>query len=66
MKRKDANAIYTFSNIRYGKLVTGDLRWAPPQAPDHEPTLQNGMTDRICFQAQPAWQMTVLDPWIEA
>lgn len=63
---KDAGSIYTFSNIRYANPPTRSLRWAPPQAPDHEPTLQNGATDRICFQAQPAWQMTILGPWMEA
>lgn len=44
----------------------GNLRWARPLPPTFEPTPQRGEKERICFQSQPAWQVTVLGPWIEA
>ena len=44
----------------------GKLRWARPLPPRDESKLQRGKRDRICFQSQPAWQVNLLGPWIEA
>lgn len=44
----------------------GDLRWAPPKPPKHEPKVQRGEVERICFQSQPSVDLTILGPWIEA
>lgn len=63
---KDTLSILTFSNVRYGQSPVGNLRWARPMPPEFEPKLQRGEVERICFQSQPAWQVTTFRPWIEA
>lgn len=44
----------------------GNLRWAPPKPPKFEPKVQRGELERICFQSQPAFELTILGPWIDA
>ena len=47
---------YNFSNIRYAAPPLGDLRFSAPQAPAvNRSTVQTGLPDRICAQANPAW-----------
>jgi carboxylesterase type B len=47
---------YTFSNIRYAAPPLGDLRFAPPQAPQaNRSVVQKGDEQRICPQALPQW-----------
>lgn len=47
---------YNFSNIRYAAPPTGENRFRVPQAPDIDrSTVQIGLPDRICPQANPAW-----------
>jgi carboxylesterase type B len=42
--------IYTFKNIRFGAPATGDLRWAPPQKPAVNNTIQDGKYGPSCPQ----------------
>ena len=44
----------------------GDLRWAHPLPPKFEPKIQRGEVERICFQSQPSWLITLLGPWTKA
>jgi carboxylesterase type B len=47
---------YNFSNIRYAAPPTGENRFRVPQPPDTDRiTVQTGLPDRICPQANPAW-----------
>ena len=47
---------YNFSNIRYAAPPTGENRFRVPQPPDIDrSTVQTGLPDRICPQANPAW-----------
>ena len=50
---------YNFSNIRYAAPPTGEHRFRVPQAPKTDrSTIQTGLPDRICPQANPAWLST--------
>jgi carboxylesterase type B len=47
---------YNFSNIRYAAAPTGENRFKAPQAPaTNRSVVQQGLPDRICPQADPAW-----------
>lgn len=49
---------YNFSNIRYAAPPTGNLRFRAPQPPaTNRTTVQKGTPDRICAQANPAWEL---------
>lgn len=49
---------YNFSNIRYAAPPVGDLRFRAPQAPArNRGEIQTGSPDRICAQANPAWEL---------
>ncbi|KAF2155455.1 alpha/beta-hydrolase [Myriangium duriaei CBS 260.36] len=47
---------YNFSNIRYAAPPVGDLRFAAPQAPKPNRTVQTGQVARICPVASPVWE----------
>jgi acetylcholinesterase len=50
---------YNFSNIRYAAPPLGNLRFAPPEKPATNRTVQNGGNfARQCPQAAPAWELT--------
>ncbi|KAI9713166.1 MAG: hypothetical protein M1820_001151 [Bogoriella megaspora] len=52
--RYDSNAdIYTFKNIRFGAPPTGPLRWALPNPPEKNDTLQDGSYGPSCIQSFP-------------
>ncbi|UPK92726.1 hypothetical protein LCI18_003661 [Fusarium solani-melongenae] len=52
----ETNRIYKFSNIRYAQSPVGDLRWAPPVAPDGvNKQVQNGSVNVICPQGMMEW-----------
>lgn len=47
---------YNFSNIRYAAPPTGENRFRAPQPPaTNRSVVQQGLPDRICPQADPAW-----------
>ncbi|RYN71466.1 hypothetical protein AA0117_g9561 [Alternaria alternata] len=47
---------YNFTNIRYAAPPVGDLRFAPPQAPEENRSfVNNGSIPRMCPQAEPGW-----------
>ncbi|KAF2769025.1 carboxylesterase family protein-like protein [Teratosphaeria nubilosa] len=47
---------YNFSNIRYAAPPTGANRFKAPQPPaTNRSVVQQGLPDRICAQANPAW-----------
>lgn len=47
---------YNFSNIRYAAPPTGENRFRAPQPPAvNRSAVQQGLPDRICPQAAPAW-----------
>jgi len=49
---------YNFSNIRYAAPPTGENRFAAPQAPAvNRSAVQPGTPNRICPQANPAWEL---------
>lgn len=51
-------AYYNFSNIRYAAAPTGELRFTAPQKPArNRGSVQTGLPDRICAQANPAWEI---------
>ncbi|KAG9961871.1 carboxylesterase family protein-like protein, partial [Aureobasidium melanogenum] len=55
---------YNFSNIRYAAPPVGDLRFAAPQAPAvNRSEVQTGSVNRICPQANPAWD-AIAAQWI--
>ncbi|KAF2233725.1 alpha/beta-hydrolase [Viridothelium virens] len=51
---------YNFSNIRYAAPPLGNLRFAAPEAPARNSTINNGLDSRICPQAVPTWLSTEL------
>ncbi|KAI9666250.1 MAG: hypothetical protein M1821_004185 [Bathelium mastoideum] len=51
---------YNFSNIRYAAPPTGNLRFAAPEPPASNSTVNNGLDGRICPQADPSWLNTEL------
>lgn len=56
---------YNFSNIRYAAPPTGENRFRVPQQPETDrSTVQTGLPDRICAQANPAWLNTA-DQFLE-
>jgi carboxylesterase type B len=56
LMKQDTAGYYNFSNIRYAQAPVGDLRFAPPQAPLPNRTVDDGQVGRICYQASPAWE----------
>lgn len=44
---------YKFKNIRYGAPPIGNLRWAKPQTPTYNSTLQDGSYGPYCVQGAP-------------
>ncbi|KAI4752487.1 carboxylesterase family protein-like protein [Aureobasidium sp. EXF-3400] len=61
---KATGGYYSFSNIRYAAPPVGDLRFAAPQAPAVDRSqLQTGSVNRICPQANPAWEI-IAGQWI--
>lgn len=47
-----------FSNIRYAAPPVGELRFAAPQPPAvNRSAVQTNNPDRICPQANPAWEL---------
>ncbi|KAI9694223.1 MAG: hypothetical protein M1820_009122 [Bogoriella megaspora] len=46
---------YNFSNIRYAAPPLGNLRFAAPQEPDQNATVNDGLDGRVCPQAIPSW-----------
>ncbi|KAK9367927.1 alpha/beta-hydrolase, partial [Lipomyces kononenkoae] len=50
---------YNFSNVRYAAPPLGPLRFRAPVRPiEINRTVDDGMTGRICPQAEPAWEGT--------
>ena len=55
----DTGRLYNFSNIRYAAPPTGENRFAAPRPPAvNRAVVQQGLPDRICPQANPAWLAT--------
>ncbi|KAJ4072926.1 hypothetical protein NW761_014502 [Fusarium oxysporum] len=53
--------LYEFQNVRYGRSLTGDLRFRAPQSPiENRTVVQTGTGTRICPQGQPQWQAKTL------
>ncbi|KAJ5153480.1 Alpha/Beta hydrolase protein [Penicillium canariense] len=57
----DGFAYLNFSNIRYAAAPTGAHRFQLPQPPKVDRSVQNGLPDVICPQAQPAWMNTAFE-----
>jgi hypothetical protein len=49
----NTNDLYTFKNIRFGAPPVGPLRWAQPQPPAVNDTLQTGDYGPACLQGDP-------------
>jgi carboxylesterase type B len=63
-KLQATGGYYSFSNIRYAAPPVGDLRFAAPQAPAVDRSqVQTGSVNRICPQANPAWEI-IAGQWI--
>ncbi|KAJ9259629.1 hypothetical protein DTO212C5_8583 [Paecilomyces variotii] len=57
----DGFAYLNFSNIRYAAAPTGAQRFQLPQPPKVDRSVQNGLLDVICPQAQPSWMDIAID-----
>ncbi|KIW97969.1 uncharacterized protein Z519_01553 [Cladophialophora bantiana CBS 173.52] len=53
----DSLDFYNFSNIRYARAPTGNLRFTAPQPPLTNRTVQNGSSGGTCPQSYPVWYL---------
>lgn len=56
--QQEAVGFYNFSNIRYARPPTGNLRFAPPEPPlKNRTSVQTGSVGGTCAQSFPVWYL---------